>query len=167
MRRLVSPTILVAVLSLSTFPTPAHTQDRSPELQRLGFLAGAWSFEMDRGAAGTETCQWLGEQFVQCHDVFETSPEVTQEMLGVWGYDADRAVYVWDRYWSQGRVDHSVGWITGNTWTFLLQIEGSPRRLARLTMTEDSPTTYSFKWESCIEGQDWVPSSAGTATRVQ
>ena len=167
MRRSFSFVFPAAIPFLLTCPNPTAAQDRSPELQRLGFLVGEWTFEMNTGGSGTEVCEWPGPRLLRCDDEYALPSGVVGRMVGVWGYDPDQEVYTWHRYWGNGRIDHSIGWVDGDTWTFIERTDGSPRRAARLTIVEESATGYSFQWESSIQGQDWVPSSHGTATKVR
>jgi len=146
---------LVAVTLV--IPLSLLSQERSPELQRLNYLVGTWTYESE-GSSGTMTCEWLGTALVKCD-----GSGATNRTVGLFGYDPQREVYTWMRYWGSGLVDDHIGWVDGDTWRFVQR--DSAGGIYRCIMVEDSPTQISVRWYQSVRGGDWELSEETTMTK--
>jgi hypothetical protein len=50
----------LAIAILVVIPSIATAQDRSPELERLGYFVGTWAMDAGDMGTGEMACEWLG-----------------------------------------------------------------------------------------------------------
>lgn len=165
-----SALLLVSVCAAQSMPKP------SAELKRLSYFAGTWKVDgkmdpapgMPQGGtmSSTDKAMWdFGGFFLV------TRADFTGGMAGkevsYMGYDAQKKQYTYDAYNSMGQTDHATGTVNGKIWTWMSEtsMEGKPMKM-RGTVTEDSPTQYSMKFESSTDGgKTWSPSFEATAMK--
>jgi len=118
----------------------------------------------------TGTYEWFtGGFFVVCRFQSSYSTGTTREAAAVFGYNQAEQAYTWYRYYSTGATDSAKGWVHGNTWVWILpesQISGKATR-RQMTSTEESPTSWTYKWERSVEGEPWQTTEQGKCTKVK
>jgi len=148
---------------MSSFPLQG--QEASSEAHgRLGIWVGDWTYVVGEGS-GTYRCEWLGDFWVECDEVYTNGAGTTVELLGVWGYDPGEGAYTWQRYWGDGSSDVFKGSIDGDTWTFVSEEQDGLRH--RFVLTEESSDGLPFFWEQSPDGGPWEHSADGKMTRLR
>ena len=158
MRRLVSVALPLAFLSLSAIPILA--QERSAEMDALGWMVGEWTATTD-GFSGKQVCKWLGNSFLQCESSYPTNSS-----LWVMGYDAEQGEYTATYFFGNGGSgafdtvtlkDDYVTWLidipTGGQW--------------RGTWVLESQDVLTYKAEMAEESGEWVVQNEMKMTRVR
>jgi hypothetical protein len=140
-----------AVLALAfILPLTAQAQQTPPpELRRLNFYVGEWTYDNGR----TEVFEWFGDFFVQSTEVGTDASGNTLTIRWMYGYDAEEEVYTLHGHYSSGLIRAAKGWVHGNTWTWLIDEPAGRRR--RWTCVEESPTVWVIKAARSIEGGNW------------
>ena len=165
-------------LAVGLFAAPAVAQEApkpGPELARLAYFTGTWQFDgeskdtpMGPGGklSGTDTCEWFagGFQLVCRGDM--TGPRGPGKSGSVWAYDPMQQAYTFYGYNSMGEAFYISGSVAGKVWTWNAEfpVQGASMKL-RATMTEESPTVYSYKMESSPDGTSWTLVEEGRATK--
>jgi hypothetical protein len=87
--------------------------------------------------------------------------------LGVVGYNPENKAYTFYGIDNMGMGDLSKGEKSGKTWTFTSKssMNGQPFH-SRYTMTEVSPTAYTFKWDTSPDGSKWTNIMEGKSTKA-
>ena len=132
----------------------------------MSYFVGAWSTECEMkpgpfGPGGKmsseDTCEWFSGGFqVVCRGEGKT-PSGPMKVLGVLAYSPADKAYTYYGIDNMGMSELSKGEKAGKTWTFSSksQMEGQSFH-SRYTMTETSPTSYTFKWEILGDGGQWL-----------
>jgi len=155
------PLTLTAVLfPLLTLPQQVVAQ-QPPEAQRLGWFVGDWVYE---GLDGGTKCEWLGDSIVHCQSSWINSDGDSIEAVFLIRYDPEAEVYTAHRFYSGGYTDSGLGWVDGDTWTFVY--EGATGARFRFTGVT-SEDTWTYEWHTSVEGGPWEPGSAGSMTKVR
>ena len=136
------------------------------EEARIGFFAGQWKIEGEvkpfpgwpsGKLDSNETCQWFegGFQLV-CHSE-GTSPMGAVKAQSIFGYSPMGKTYTYYRISSRGEGFFWEGTLSGNVWTWTNESDanGKPMK-ARMTVTEQSPISYTSKIEFSTEGGPFV-----------
>lgn len=137
-----------------------------PEVQRLSYFVGTWKSDGDikqnpMMPAGKMTSSDKGEWFpggfqVVIHSTGKT-PMGPSHGLGIIAYNAEDKVYTYYGIDNSGFATMSKGNVNGKTWVFTDESKmGGKTYHGRYTMTEDSPTSYSFKYEMSEDGKNWM-----------
>jgi len=151
----------------------------APEVGRLGYFVGKWATKgaIRPGPWGpggefswTETTEWMsGHFFVVGHWDFQMPAELggDGEEIFVMGYDANRKVYSFDAFSSQGLHQVSWGTISDDTWTWTSEsIQNGKPVQQKMTMQVLSPASYNLKFElSSDGGVTWMTFMEGKATK--
>ena len=159
-----------AVLTQTAAPTPG------PEQKRMAYFAGHWNFQGEAkpsplGPAGkttaTETCEWFAGGFQLVCKTKGTGPKGPSTGQSVMAYDQARKTYTFhaisslgDNIFARGQVDGKV-W----TWTDEMAVDGKPMKI-RATVTEQTPTSYTFKLEVSMDGGPMVLIEEGKSTKA-
>jgi len=166
--------LLLAVAALAQMEMPKP----GPEHKRLDMLTGSWTLEGDvkpnpMGPGGkmseTETCDWMeGGFFLVCHVDFKTASSGTGSGLSVIGYsNADKA-YTYREFNSWGEFSDSKGSLDGDTWTWTSDEKmGNTIEKGRFVMKMNSPTSYTFTYETSPDGAKWTTVVEGRATKAK
>lgn len=173
MRCLIAPALAVGLLA-----TPALSQEAAkpgPQHARIGYFAGTWEFSGEVQASpmgpggkisGSETCEWFagGFQLVCRGDM--TGPRGPAKSASIWAYDPMQQAYTFYGYNSMGEAFHVTGNVAAKVWTWNAEfpVEGASMKL-KATITEESPTAYSYKLETSMDGTTWTAMEEGRATR--
>jgi hypothetical protein len=177
MRSTLSAALACALLTAAVAAqSPAQAPKPGAEHKRLDYFAGTWTFQGDTkpspmGPGGktsfTETCTWFAGGFHLVCSSKGTGPMGPSTGQGTMSYDAARKTYVYHAITSRGDVIYARGQVNGKVWTWTDEIpmEGKTLRI-RATVTEESPTAYSFRLEMGDAGSMMVLEE-GKATKVQ
>ena len=171
---LIAVFVLVAAAAAQA-PAPAKP---GPELQKLQYLAGNWRSEADLkpsafGPGGkfiaTDHFEWMeGGFYLVNHSTGSGGGMGNITTLAVMGYDAEGKTYTYDEYNSNGEVDHSMGTIEGDTWTWTSTTKMAGQTIqGRFTMKVVSPTAYNFKFELAPGGADFITVMEGKSTKTK
>jgi uncharacterized protein DUF1579 len=184
MKKIVLPIVMgaaVAVLagSLARAQTPQAPPKPGPEHKRLGYFVGKWTSEGEMKASpmgpagkitGSDTCEWFeGGYSVVCHSEGKT-PMGTMKSIGIMGYSTEEKVYTYYGVDSSPMTMASVakGTIQGNTWTYNDEgTMGGQKMKMRVTLTEESPTAYTFKMEMAGSDGKWMPLMESKSTKTK
>jgi len=149
----------------------------SASAQQLDYFAGDWNLEGEFkqspfGPGGKcvekEHFYWLSkDSFLVLHSDW-TGPFGNGATLGVLGIDPEKKFYTLDAFesngtsehWTQGTVQHNI-WV----WTGDERV-GSMILKARYTITTLTPTLYTVKYETSLDGQQWTTTMEGKATKI-
>jgi len=169
---LVFAAVTVAFAAAPEAPKPG------PEHQKLGYFAGKWTAEGQMkespfGPGGkvtsTDHCEWFQGKFaVVCHSDGK-GPMGPIKGLGILGYNPDQKVYTYYGVDNTGMIMTSVprGTVQGDTWTFTDESEMGGKKLkTRYTIKEQSPASYTFKWENFGDDGQWTTIGEGKETKA-
>jgi len=152
-------------------PTPG------PEQKRIGYFEGRWTVEGDMkpgpfGPGGktssNDTCEWFAGGFHLVCRMDAKSPMGDAKATGVWGYNPSEKAYTYYTFSSAGFSLYSKGNVEGDTWSWLNDIKMGPTTLkSRFSLKEVSRDSYTFKWETSVDGNAWTTMQEGKGTRVK
>ena len=154
-------------------------QARKPgaEQKRIGYFAGQWTFQGEAkpspmGPGGkitmTETCEWFAGGFQLVCRSKGTGPMGPGTSQSVMAYDTGRKSYSVSRHQQHGDTIFVRGNVDGKVWTYVddITVEGKPMKI-RATVTEETPTSYSFKLEASFDNGPMVVMEEGKATKAK
>jgi hypothetical protein len=152
-------------------PTPG------PEHKRIGFFAGQWKFEGEAKesplgpggkTSGTETCEWFAGGFQLVCRSKGTGPKGPMTGMSVMSYDPGRKAYTYYALSSLGDNIFVRGQVQGKVWTWSDEavVEGKKMKFVA-TVTEDTPTSSSFKLEASVDGGPMTVIEEGKSTKVK
>jgi hypothetical protein len=173
MRRLIAPVLVASMVAV-----PALAQEApkpGPEQARMGYFAGTWEFAGEAKASpmgpagkinGTETCDWFAGGFQLVCQSDATGPRGHGKSGSIWAYDPTQQGYTYYGYSSMGDAFYISGNVAGKVWTWNAEfpVQGASMKL-RATITEESPTVYSYKMETSPDGTTWTLVEEGRATK--
>ncbi len=179
MKRMVTVVgMVLAVLGgLLAAQAPPPMPKPTAEHQRLHYFVGEWKNEGNMKPSpwgpggkftGTDHDIMLGDFFLVLH-TDGTSPMGAMKGVAVMGYDPKEKVYTYDGFDSMGMHELSKGTISGKTWTWFSpeQDMGGKKVKGRFVLTEVSPTSYTYTYDSSIDGGAWTNVMDGKATKVK
>jgi hypothetical protein len=166
---------LVAVAGVALAQAPEAPKP-GPELKPLQYFVGKWTSEGELkpgpfGPGGKmtsqDTCEWFAGGFhVVCRGTGKM-PSGSVSSLGIVGYSAAEKSYTFYGIDNMGMGDLSKGTKSGNTWTFTSKSSMNGQTFhSRYTMTEVSPTSYTFKWDTSADGTKWATAMEGKSTKA-
>ena len=149
-----------------------------PEVQRLAYFAGTWktvgameASEFGPGGkfTGTDHTEWLpGGFFLVTHSDGDMGAMGKMKEMSTMGYDTNKKVYTYHAVNSMGQEETYTGTVKGSDWDWRGDdvMNGKPIK-GRFTTHEDSPTSYSMKFESSTDGgKTWKTAMTGKATKA-
>jgi hypothetical protein len=157
--------LALCLSALASAQTPEQKPTPSAEQKRLGYFVGTWTQEAEMKAGpmgpggkitGSETCEWFTGGFhIVCRSAGK-GPMGDFKALGFMNYDGEEKAYFFHGIDSMGMADSGKGVLDGRTWTYLSDSKiGGKTVHSRYVMTEISPTSYSAKWDTSEDGQNW------------
>jgi len=174
--------LLVIVVLLLAVPCLAFGQAQppkpGPEVQKLAYYLGTWKSEGEVKVgspshpagkfSGTESCEWFAGVFHLVCRGEGTGPRGKSTSMGILAYDTEAKVYTYYGISSLGETDSGKMTITGNTWTstFEGKMADKPANF-RFSEVQESPTSYTFKFESSVAGGPWTVIEEGKSTKVK
>jgi hypothetical protein len=177
--RLFQLSVALAWISASLAAQAPQAPKPGPEHEKLGYFVGKWTSEGEMkpspfGPGGkmtmTETCNWFEGKFVVlCHSQGK-GPMGAVKGVAIMSYSTEEKVYTYYGADSTGMTMASVprGTVQGDTWTYTDESTmGGQKVKSRFTMTVQSPTAYTFKWE--MQGADgkWTSLMEGRAAKTK
>lgn len=148
-----------------------------PEVKKLGYFVGTWNsagdmkenpFGMPAGkVTSTDKCEWFTGGFqVVCHSTGK-GPMGAVHGLGLLAYNTEEKAYTYVGIDSAGFNEASKGNVDGNNWTYTSDEKmGGKTYHGRYSMVT-SPGSYTFKYETSQDGNNWTLVMEGKATKVE
>jgi hypothetical protein len=162
---------LGALIAAQAPPAPKP----GPEQKPLGFFVGKWKGEgeMKPGPMGpggkvssTDNCAWFAGGFSVVCNGTASGPMGKMTSMGVMAYSAGDKAYTYYAVDSMGTGELAKGEKSGSTWTFTATSSmGGQTFESRYTITETSPTSYTFKWEASMDKKTWMVMMEAKATK--
>jgi hypothetical protein len=175
MRKIASIAVALA-LGWVTVAAQATKATPGPEHKRMAYFAGQWKYEGEAKESplgpggkltGSETCEWFAGSFALVCRSKGTGPKGPGTGQSVMSYDPARKAYTFfaisshgDNIFVRGQVQDKV-W----TWSDEVTIEGKKMKIVA-TVTEETPTSYSFKLEAGADGGQMMVVEQGKSTKV-
>jgi uncharacterized protein DUF1579 len=168
MKRVLSMTGIVCTL----WAASAAAQGRTPgaEQARIAYFAGEWTLDAEsEGLKFTisQTCEWFEGGFhLVCRGVGNGGLGRLKDQA-ILGYDAGSKSYTLHTINSLGNGIAAKGAVNDKVWTWDAELAGASEPLkARLTITEDSPTSYTMTLRGLI-GREWMVLEQARARRIK
>lgn len=154
-------TMLIAVLIVAGLTSAGAAQlgTPGPEHARLDSFAGRWTIEGDSEGGKvllTDTCEWFPGRFHLVCRREGKGPRGTVAGQSIMTWDSSAKTYTMITINSNGATLVAQGTAVDNvwTWTGTVDIAGQALKI-RLTMTSQSPSSYTSVTEASIDGK-WV-----------
>jgi hypothetical protein len=155
----------------------AGTMKPGPEQKRLGYFIGTWHMEGDSkqstfGPAGKFTSDetdewWPGGFFIVGHSTGK-GPMGEEKVLAVLGYDPQKKVYTYDAFSNMGMHETATGAFENGTWTWSNEMNMNGKNVkGHFIMKQESPTSYTFKFENSVNGGPWETVMEGKSTKTK
>ena len=174
MKRILS---IAGAMAIGAMAVTAQQPDAKPgaEHKRIGYFAGQWTYQgeakqspMGPGGkiTGSETCEWFAGGFQLVCRSKGTGPKGAGTGQSIMSYDPARKAYTYYAMSSHGDNIFIRGQVNGKVWTWEdeMTVEGKPMKI-RATVTEETPTSYSFKLEGAVGGGQMMVMEEGKATK--
>jgi hypothetical protein len=166
--------VFSAMLVGAQNPPPAPKP--GPEQKNLAYFAANWKLTGDMKPGpmgpggkfnGAERNEWMPGGFFLVSHTQGTSAMGKYTGLAVYGYDAQKKVYTYDEFNSDGENVHATGSFDGKVWTWSSDLNmGGNVAKTHFIVTETSPTSYAFKFEMSQDGNNWSTIMDGTANKA-
>jgi hypothetical protein len=174
MKRILTAVVAVAIGS-SALVGQAPEMKPGPEHKRIGYFTGQWAYEGEQKPSsmgpggkisGTETCEWFAGGFQLVCRTKGTSPKGPGTGQSVMSYDPARKMYTFYAISSHGDNIFVRGQVEGKVWTWTdeMTVDGKPMKI-RATVTEETPTSYTFKLEGSFGGGPMTVIEEGKSTK--
>lgn len=172
--------ILIAALATGALASSVVAQavapKPGPEQKRIAYFAGRWNYDgavkqSGMGPGGkiktSETCEWFAGGFHLICRSEGTGPRGAGKGESTMGYDPAEKSYTYHAINSLGDGFFVRGNVKGPVWTWTNEgkVDGKPMKF-RATITEQSPSAYTFKLETSSEGNGWEVVEEGRSTKV-
>lgn len=164
---------LTTVVAAQQPPAPPKP---GAEQKRLAYFAGDWTFQGEAkpspmGPGGkinvTESCAWFAGGFHLVCKSKGTGPMGPATGQATMSYDAGRKAYLYHAISSRGDAIAVRGQVDGKVWTWADEMTADGKTMKiRATVTEESPTAYSFKLE-VGDGGSMTVIEEGKATKAK
>lgn len=176
--RLVHLSFALACISASLAAQTPPAAKPGPEHEKLGYFVGKWTSEGEMkpspfGPGGkmttTDTCEWFEGKFVVVCRSEGKSPMGPVKGIALMSYSSEEKVYTYYGADNTGMTMASVprGTVQGDTWTYTdEQTMGGRKVKSRYTIKAQSPTAYTFTWETQGPDGKWVSVMEGKATKT-
>ena len=175
-RQLIAASLFVVLGAASAFAQPPAPPQPGPEQKSLAAFAGTWKMEgkmeaSPLGPAGTftgsETCRMFeGGWHLVCEST-GNGPFGSMTGHAVMTYDRAKKQYRYFAVNNMPDAEVATGTKAGNVWTWTSQMDMGGKTLhSRFVITEDSPTSHSYKWELSDDGKTWKTTMIGRSTKT-
>src|SRR5256885_10884783 len=124
------------------------------------------------GPGGTSTVinhnRMLGDFFLVLESE-GTGPMGPVKEVAVIGYDSNRKTYTFDQFSTRGEHGTATATVSGDMWTWLIpEVDmGGKKVTGRFTIKEVSPTEYTYKYDTSVDGGAWTNGLEGQATKTK
>jgi hypothetical protein len=163
------------VATVTLAQQPQGPPPPGPEVKRLGIFEGKWTEEADMkpsafGPGGkmtsTNECAWAEGGYQLVCKGKSTGAMGSMSGTNVMGWNAGEKAYKFMGYDSMGMMMTATGKVDGKTWTWNgADNMGGKTIHSRYTITETSPTSYTFKWETSEDGKTYATIAEGKSTK--
>lgn len=171
---------VLCVLLLSTLLAFAQNPPEMPkvgaEQKNLGYFVGNWKLSGDLKAGpmgpggkftGSEHNEWLAGGFYLVSHSQGTSAMGHEIGLAIFGYDSQKKVYTYDAYNNMGEAEHATGTFDGKVWTWSSELAMAGKTMkTHFILTEGTPTSYTYKFETSEDGSNWTTMMDGTGAKA-
>jgi hypothetical protein len=173
--KVILSTAAALVLISSAALTQPPPMKPGAEHKRIGYFAGQWTYQGEAKASpigpagkmsGSETCEWFAGGFQLVCRSKGTGPRGAVTGQAIMSYDPGRKAYTYYALSSLGDNIFVRGQVDGKVWTWLDEttVEGKAMKI-RATVTEETPTSYTFKLEASFDGGPMTVIEEGKSTR--
>ena len=173
--RVILATSVAVVITSSAVLTQPPAMKPGAEHKRIAYFAGQWTYQGESKASplgpagkmsGTETCEWFAGGFQLVCRSKGTGPRGAVTGQAVMSYDSGRKAYTYYAMSSLGDNIFVRGQVAGKVWTWTDEttVEGKAVKI-RATVTEETPTSYSFKLEGSFDGGAMTVLEEGKSTK--
>jgi hypothetical protein len=176
MKVVFTTTVAIAIVT-SSIAAQTTAPKPGPEHKRLGYFVGVWNYQGEAKQSpfgpggkisGTETCDWFAGGFQLVCRTKGTSAKGPMTGQAIVTYDSARKGYTYYAISSQGDNFFLRGNVDGKVWAWADEstIDGK-RMKVRVTVTEETPTSNSFKVEASFDGGAMTVIEEGKSTKVK
>jgi hypothetical protein len=156
---------------------PAGPPQPGPEHKRLGYFIGKWTSSGDMKASAfgpggpfniTETCEWLAGGFsIVCRSEGKI-PLGEAKGISIMSYNSEEKRYEYYAANNIGMVEFSRGTVKGKEWDWSSESKmgGKPVK-SHFILKEETPTTYSYKFEMSTDGAPMSVVMEGKSTKTK
>jgi hypothetical protein len=147
-----------------------------PEHEKLGYFAGKWEFEGESkegpmGPGGaiafTETCELFEGDFAVVCESEGTSPMGPTKTFSIMTYDTEKEAYLYHAVQNDMPAFSAIGKREAKTWHWKTETQMDAETMyTRVTITETSATSYTFKVEMSTDDTNWMTAVEGTSTKT-
>ena len=173
---LLASALLTAAATLPAQEKKMEAPKPGPEVKKLSYFVGTWNTTGEVKAnpfmpAGKMTsldkCEWFDGGFhVVCRSTGK-GPAGPMKGLGILAYNGEDKMYTYMGIDNSGFSEMSKGTNDGNTWTYTAEEKmGGQTFKGRYTMVTSSPDSYTFKYETSPDGNQWATMMEGKTTRA-
>jgi hypothetical protein len=173
--KVILSTAAALVLMSSAALTQPPPMKPGAEHKRIGYFAGQWTYQGEAKASpmgpagkitGSETCEWFAGGFQLVCRSKGTGPRGAVTGHAIMSYDPGRKTYTYYALSSLGDNFFVRGQVDGKVWTWLDEttVEGKAMKI-RATVTEETPTSYTFKLEGSFDGGPMTVFEEGKSTK--
>ena len=174
--RLVRWALALGCTAVATAALAQEMPKPGPEHEKLGYFAGKWEFEGESkegpmGPGGaiafTETCELFEGDFALVCESKGTSPMGPTKTFSIMTYDTEKEAYLYHAVQNDMPAFSAMGKREDTTWHWKTESKmGSETMYTRVTITETSPTSYTFKVEMSTDKNNWMTGVEGTSTKT-
>ena len=164
------------VLGAATALAQPPAAQPGSEQKNLAAFAGTWKMEGKMEASpfgpggtmsGTETCKMFEGGWHLVCESNGTGPFGPVKGHAVMTYDRNAKQYRYFAINNMPDAEMATGTKSGNVWTWTSKMDtGGKSMQSRFVITEESPSTHSFKWEMSEDGKAWKTVMTGKSTKT-
>ena len=174
--RLVRWALALGCTGVATAALAQEMPKPGPEHEKLGYFAGKWEFEGESkegpmGPGGviayTETCELFEGGFAVVCESEGTNPMGATKTFAIMSYDTEKEAYIYHAVQNNMPAFSAMGKREAKTWHWTTETKmGSETMYTRVTITETSPTSYTFKVEMSTDKTNWMTAVEGKSTKT-
>lgn len=167
--------VVVCIAFLASAQEPAMPKP-GPEHQAMAMFAGNWKFDgnANAGAMGpggkvtfNESCEMYEGGFAVVCRAEGTAPMGPTKSLSIMSYDPEKKAYTYYAIEKGMPAFMALGQREGKAWKWDAESKmGGHTMKTRVTVTETSPTSYTFDMKMSTDGgANWTPVMSGKSTK--
>jgi hypothetical protein len=167
--------VALILCGATAFAQPPAPQPGA-EQQNLATFAGTWKMEGKMETSpfgpggtmtGTETCRMFEGGWHLVCESSGTGPFGAVKGHAIMTYDRNAKQYRYFAINNMADADLATGTKSGNVWTWTSKMDmGGKSMQSRFVITEESPTSHSYKWEMSEDGKSWKTVMSGKSTKT-
>jgi len=157
--------------------TTSRSATPSADEEQLRYFEGKWSlkgeiytskFGLGGKFTGTHRNDWMQDtSLVSRWD--EQRPAGKDTGQAIYRYDSDKKTYSYHGVGTTGETEDAIGILNDKIWVWSndLKSEDGATFRGRFTVSETSPTSYTFKFEIAPAASEWTTIMEGTASKTK